>query len=388
MNKFKFYEDNKVKMVRSENVNYNFDKITGYTETWGKTRADEVIYSDIGPHILDIEVTTICSHGCKMCYKGNTKVGTNMSLETYKKVLDKFLIECVEIELEDSSKVWVNYRPTITTIGDDKYYKEQLIKNITTNKRSVVQQIAFGADAKAESNPELFDIMNYTRTFGIVPNITVANISDDIADKLSSVAGACSVSRYQNADECYDSIKRLTDRGMTQVNIHIVVSDENKDMLWKTFDDYKNDPRLSKMNAIVLLTLKKKGRGVTQNSLSKEEYDKMVNFVMDSKIKVGFDSCGAGKFLSAVSDYPNYEELYSMSQPCESTRESFYIDVEGKAFPCSFCPNTDSFDVGLDIGNCNNFIEDIWENPRTVTWRNNLLDLRKTGNMDCPVFEI
>jgi hypothetical protein len=83
-------------------------------------------------------------------------------------------------------------------------------------------------------------------------------------------------------------------------------------------------------------------------------------------------------FLSAVSDYPNYEELYSMSQPCESTRESFYIDVEGKAFPCSFCPNTESFDVGLDIANCNNFIEDIWENPRTVTWRNNLLDIRKT----------
>lgn len=56
MNKFKFYEDNKVKMVRSENVNYNFDKITGYTETWGKTRADEVIYSDIGPHILILKL--------------------------------------------------------------------------------------------------------------------------------------------------------------------------------------------------------------------------------------------------------------------------------------------------------------------------------------------
>jgi hypothetical protein len=70
MNKFKFYEDNTVKMVRSENVNYNFNKITGYTETWGKTKNDEVIYSDIGPHILDIEITTICSHGCKMCHQG------------------------------------------------------------------------------------------------------------------------------------------------------------------------------------------------------------------------------------------------------------------------------------------------------------------------------
>lgn len=82
MNKFKFYEDNKVKMVRSENVNYNFDKITGYTETWGKTRSDEVIYSDIGPHILDIEISTVCDGPkgvgrCHMCSPPGTKINTS-----------------------------------------------------------------------------------------------------------------------------------------------------------------------------------------------------------------------------------------------------------------------------------------------------------------------
>lgn len=81
MNKFKFYEDSTVKMVRSENVNYNFNKITGYTETWGKTKDDEVIYSDIGPHILDIEISTVCDGPkgvgrCHMCSPPGTKINT------------------------------------------------------------------------------------------------------------------------------------------------------------------------------------------------------------------------------------------------------------------------------------------------------------------------
>lgn len=121
MNKFKFYEDNKVKMVRSENVNYNFDKITGYTETWGKTKEDEVIYSDIGPHILDIEISTVCDGPkgvgrCVMCYKsGSENLNRNMSLETFKTILDKFDVECFEIVLDNDKIVYVNENVDILT---------------------------------------------------------------------------------------------------------------------------------------------------------------------------------------------------------------------------------------------------------------------------------
>ena len=124
MNKFKFYEDDTVKMVRSENVNYNFNKITGYTETWGKTKEDEVIYSDIGPHILDIEISTVCDGykgvgRCGICYKQSSEnLDRNMSLETFKTILDKFSVECYEVELKNGKVIWVNeYVDVLTQRG-------------------------------------------------------------------------------------------------------------------------------------------------------------------------------------------------------------------------------------------------------------------------------
>lgn len=346
MKKFKLIETDDVKILRSEKANYNFCKKTGYTELWGSTKEEEILFSEIGPFILDIEVTTICNHFCKFCYKNNTKNGTNMSYQTFTKIFDNI------------------------------------------NKTKVLTQIAIGCDANCTTNPEIFDMMKYSRDNGVIPNITVAKISDEVAEKLSKVCGAVSVSRYANKNDCYDSIKKLTDLGMKQVNIHQLVSLETKDMIWETLNDYKNDPRLSKMNAIVFLTLKKKGRGETYHSLPKDEYEKIINYVMENNIPVGFDSCGAGKFLNAVKDYPNYDKLLEMSQPCESTRESFYVDVDGKAFPCSFCPNTESFSEGLDVVNCENFVDEVWNHPRTIAWRNHLLKTRDSGCFDCPVFEI
>lgn len=76
MKPFKLIENDDVKILRSENANYNFCKKTGYTELWGKTKDDEILFSEIGPFILDIEVTTICKHGCKFCSPPGTRVNT------------------------------------------------------------------------------------------------------------------------------------------------------------------------------------------------------------------------------------------------------------------------------------------------------------------------
>jgi hypothetical protein len=48
---------------------------------------------------------------------------------------------------------------------------DKLPKNLT--------QIAFGADASATANPDLFRMMEYCRENGVVPNITVADINPD-----------------------------------------------------------------------------------------------------------------------------------------------------------------------------------------------------------------
>jgi len=51
--------------------------------------------------------------------------------------------------------------------------------------------------------------MEYCREQGVVPNITVAEISDETADKLVKYCGACAISRYENKDICYDSVEKI-----------------------------------------------------------------------------------------------------------------------------------------------------------------------------------
>jgi len=82
-----------LKKFRSTEYNFTFDTVSGFFARWGKNKEDDPSYSPYGPEILDIEVSTIC-HGingkpCVHCYKSNTGVGKNMTLETFKTILDK-----------------------------------------------------------------------------------------------------------------------------------------------------------------------------------------------------------------------------------------------------------------------------------------------------------
>ena len=348
--KYILMDSDKTKVVISKDYNYIFNKTNGDFKRWGKNYEDDPTYSPIGGEILDIEVTTICRgiNGvlCKFCYKSNTPNGKNMSFDTFKTIMDK------------------------------------MGKQLT--------QIAFGADSEATSNPELFKMADYCRSIGVVPNITVANVSDEIADKLANVMGAVAVSRYSDKNVCYNSIKKLTDRGMTQCNMHFMISEETYDSCMETLSDIKNDSRLSKLNAIVLLSLKKKGRGVGYNKLSSEKYNNIVKYCMDNDIRFGMDSCGAKKFLDSVKDHPNYENFKIVCEPCESTAFSQYIDVDAKYFPCSFCEGADDWDEGIDVVKCDNFLKDIWYNDRVKKFRhkltNNCNNCHKAR--ECPIYDV
>lgn len=179
------FDDVDRKSVRSKSYNYDFDKKSGLFKRWGSSIEEDPDYAP-SPEILDCEITTIC-HGvpgnngdsgkrspCSFCYKSNTPNGKNMSFETFKTVFDK----------------------------------------ISSNK--ILTQLAFGLDSQATSNPDLWRMMQYCRDNGVIPNLTVADISDETADKIASIAGACAVSRYANKNVCYDSVKRLTDAVLKQ----------------------------------------------------------------------------------------------------------------------------------------------------------------------------
>lgn len=351
-NKVYFVIDGKnTKVCIGDDYNFTFDKTNGDFHRFGKTYEDDPEYGPIGGEILDVEITTICKGPdgktpCPFCYKSNTANGKNMSFDTFKTIIDK------------------------------------MGKQLT--------QVAFGADAFGTSNPDLWKMADYCRSIGVIPNLTIANVSDEVADKLVKVLGACAVSRYADKNICYDSIKRLTDRGMSQCNMHFCICEESYDDCLETLKDIKQDPRLSKLNAIVLLALKKKGRGVKFTPLSKDKYDNLVKYCMDNDIRFGMDSCSAVRFLDSVKDHKDYEKLKIVVEPCESTNFSQYIDVNGKFYPCSFCEEIKGWEDGIDVVNCNDYLKDVWYNDRVVEFRNrlnnNCYNCHKAR--ECPIYQI
>ena len=258
-------ENDELKLMRSEAYNYDFDKVTGFFRRWGANIDIDPQRSFFGPEIADIEITTIC-HGpagklCNFCYKGNNENGHNMTFEEFKTIFHK------------------------------------IPKTLT--------QIAFGADAGAFTNPDLFKMMEYCHTNEynrVIPNITVADISDEVADKLSEICGAVAVSFYAHAgkDICYNSIKKLTDRGMKQVNIHFPLMKQTVIHLDELIEDIKKDERLKGLNALVFLSLKQKGRGEKHLGLNNDEFREVVYKIHKSGISYGADSCSAPKMKLAM----------------------------------------------------------------------------------------
>lgn len=354
---------NNIKSFNSDDYNYKFNMINGFTCRYGKNLQEDPEFSPFGPEIIDIELSTICNNGCPFCYKSNTSTGKNMSFETIKTILNKF--------------------PKIVGEKDNEW------DSMTGKCEKLIyfcQQIAYGI-GNLNAHKELFKILKYTREIGIIPNITI-NSNDELdsstAKYLSMVLGACAISN-SNKENCYNKIELLNKIGLQQVNIHQVFYLENLENCYKLIDDSLTDSRLEKLNAIVFLMLKKKGRGINYNNISQKEFNKLINYAFDKKIRFGMDSCTAPIFLESIKNNENKNLIETMVEPCESLLESFYINVDGFGFPCSFIEGTKGWEKGLDITNCDNFLKDIWNHPKSIEWRNNLLKVR---GKSCPVYNI
>jgi hypothetical protein len=343
--KYNLFEDDKVKMIRSETFNYNFSKLSGYFERWGRTKDENPEFCPFGPELMDIEISINgCPNNCAFCYKDNKNIPpTNMSFETFKTICDK------------------------------------LPKTVT--------QIAFGITG-VQTNPDFIKIMEYSRNKGIVPNFTLSGIdlTNELAEKCSKLVGALAVSAYStNKNICYDTVRKFTNLGVEQTKIHAMLSKQSLPFISELLHDYKNDNRLKNLNAIVFLSVKPKGRAkIGYNPVSQIDYNNLVNKCLSENIPFGFDSCGAGKFLESVKNHPKLNQFKTLAEKCESTCFSFYLNTFGKAFACSFCENEPIWKEGLDVLNCQDFVKDIWYHPQTVEFRNKLIK----NNRNCPAFEI
>ena len=342
-------ENDKVKVLKSENYNFLFNKDDGFFARWGKTQDDDGDPSLGLPEIADIEISTICKQGCAFCYKGNTNDGENMTLETFKKIFDK------------------------------------LPASIT--------QVAFGI-TDIDANPDMWDIFDYTRSKSIVPNVTIngSRMTPELYDRLAKTMGAVAVSvgTAYNKDNSYNAIKELTDRGMRQVNIHNMICLENFDYTIQVMKDVKEDSRLKKLNALVLLSLKPKGRAENKfHQLPQDKFNELCSYAIKENLRIGFDSCSSHKFFSYLNSDKSLTDEFKNKikecvEPCESSCYSSYIDTNGFYFPCSFTPGTEDWKEGLNVLDCEDFITDIWQHEKTVKFRNKLISC----NRDCPLYKI
>jgi radical SAM protein with 4Fe4S-binding SPASM domain len=328
---------------------------TGLFARWGRTEEDDPSYSPFGPEILDIEVSTIC-HGpgapCKWCYKSNTSKGENMSFETFRQIFDR-----------------------ITN------------RNLT--------QIAFGI-GDIDSNPDLYEMFAYARGNQVIPNVTINGwrMNEYHFNMLSRLTGAVAVSHYDD-NHCFDAVKELTDRGMEQVNIHKLLSNETLESCHQLIDKATIDPRLKKLNAIVFLLLKPKGNRNDLTSVqSLEEYRNLFLHAQEAGVQFGMDSCSGPNLLKATEgrDLFNIESV----EPCESTLFSLYINTSGEVFPCSFTEGQPGWEKGITVLDEDSFLGGVWFSDRLTEWRKKLLGSTASckgcqfqkGCRSCPEYDI
>jgi len=198
------------------------------------------------------------------------------------------------------------------------------------------------------------------------------------------------VSHYDD-DTCFNAVQELTDRGMKQVNIHQLLSTETYEECLSLAEKIKTDPRLQKLNAVVFLALKPRGRGTNMHPLKDtKKYKRLIDRLEELGVAYGMDSCSGPTMLKAVADKENYGIYEACVEPCESTLFSGYANAEAKVFPCSFCEDG----VGISLLENSNFLKEVWFNNKIVDFREKLLKTATAkcalvpGCRECPVYDL
>lgn len=260
-------------------------------------------------------------------------------------------------------------------------------KDIFHKLPRTLTQIAFGIGS-IDANPDLWKIMQYCRDNDynrVVPNITINGyrITDDDIRQLVKLCGAVAVSNYSR-NACYGTVERLANAGLEQVNIHQVLCEETYDKCFQLLYEKRSDGRLANLNAIVFLILKPKGMRNTFTQLKDpNKYKKLIDYALDKRVAIGFDSCSANSFLKAIEGHAQEKSLTQCAEPCESTCFSVYVDCSGAFYPCSFSVGEPGIKP-LYLENGNIFLRDIWHSEQFKQFRDKLHGCGRK----CPLFDV
>ena len=368
-------DNNNIKAISTPSYNFIFNKITGEFYRWGKDKEDDPIYAPLGPEIADIEISTICNKGCKFCYKSNINNGKNMDSKSFEKIIK------------------------------------------VLNQNGTLTQVALGI-GDIDTNPYLEDILRISRENDIVPNITIngTRMNDRYYNMLAKYCGAVAISRYNDNEllECAKELYSRIDKGsntLKYINIHSILCKDTFDEVYKFIQNFKSSELSRYINAIVLLTMKPIGNRnkylnnkIDDYKVNKEDYKKLIDYIMKNNISIGFDSCGCYQFLQSIKDSPNYKELSVYAESCESTLFSIYVNVDGIVYPCSFCEHSEDFRYSVDMGVKINrgdkidlikgenldLLMDIWFDNNLKSFRSYLLSFtdKEYNCRRCPLFDI
>jgi len=222
--------------------------------------------------------------------------------------------------------------------------------------------------------------------------LTGVDLTDEIATQVSNLCGAVAVSVHPGQNDIgYNTIKKFTDLGMKQVNIHLMVSQETLESIHKVIDDRQADDRLRDMNAIVFLGVKPKGRAIASGyqPITTDQYKELIQKCLAADINFGFDSCSAPKFEKAVKNLKLSNkvknQMITASESCESSLFSAYINVFGEYWHCSFAEGEQK-QTFVDTLQSKDFLRDIWYSYVVEDFRNKCVSSMKDGCRLCTVF--
>lgn len=352
-------KEDHVLTCHSPDYNWVFNTNTGKFRRWGKYATEDPVRSPIGPEILDIEVSTVCSGSgspCPWCYKGNTKKGHNMSYERFVEVLST------------------------------------MSRNLT--------QVAFGI-GDIDANPDLWRMMEECRARVIAPNITINGyrMTAEYYQRLAMLCKAVAVSHYED-DVCREVVARLGQEqlllksSLQQVNIHKLLAQETID---ECFDLIRSAGKgnYPGLNAIVFLVLKPKGpRNNLTSIVDLSVWKELLEEAFSLGVSIGFDSCSAPMVLKTAENDPD-SPLHEFVEPCESGLFSAYVNVHGEFFPCSFSEGVEDWKEGIYLERGMDFVTDVWYSNRVVNWNERLITSANCTNhckisncRACPVYDI
>lgn len=243
-------------------------------------------------------------------------------------------------------------------------------KKIIDECKSSLFQVALGGHGDPNKHAQFKEILEYTKTNGVIPNYTTSgiNLTDEEVALTKEYCGACAVS-WQRAAHTEIAINKFIEAGV-KTNIHYVLGEHTVDEAIErlTTHDWPKG-----INAILFLLYKPVGLGVESKMLKSQ--DKITKFFElidnhDAEYKIGFDSCTIPMLIQNTSKI-NLDSV----DTCEGARFSMYITADMVALPCSF-DQDHQWDVDLK----DKSIKEAWESHRFNSFRN----LFKQSCPTCP----